>query len=93
MYPVHPPLAGRDDRDLSFEGDELGDEQERGLNGAYFLDSGGRAENCRFTGLREKVPGTISCLALRFLNDLPGAPLYSVREAGNTIRAATPASR
>jgi len=72
-------------RHLAFEGDQLADQQVRGLVGVAYYDSGGTVENCRFTGFREKVPGSTQAAALRFLNDLPGASLLNVRVAGNTI--------
>lgn len=74
-------------RDLCFEGDQLGDQQHRGMIGAYFLDSGGTVENCRFTGFRERVPNTVEwdCWALRFLSDLNSSPVVTARVIGNTI--------
>jgi len=73
-------------RNLTFEGDQLADQQVGyGLCGVAYYDSGGTVEDCRFTGFREKVPGSKQGAALRFLNNLPGASLLNVRAAGNTI--------
>jgi len=73
-------------RDLSFEGDHLADQQEHGMRGVEYLDSGGTVENCRFTGFREAGPVVERVGgALAVFHDLPGAPLYDFRVAGNTI--------
>ncbi|UCD52862.1 MAG: right-handed parallel beta-helix repeat-containing protein, partial [Phycisphaerales bacterium] len=72
-------------RGLTFEGEQLGDEQEDVFLGAYLLDSGGAVEDCRFTGFREKAAGQNGCAAIWVLNDLPDAPLLQMRIARNTI--------
>jgi hypothetical protein len=69
---------------LSFEGEQLADVL-NGLFGAYYVDSGGRIENCRFTGFRESIPGSNFSVALRFFNDLDNAPMVNVHVVGNTI--------
>lgn len=76
-------------KNVAFEGEQLGDQQgQESFVGAYYLDSGGSVENCRFTGFRERVPNTVvgeECCALQFFNDLNGASLLNVRVIGNTI--------
>jgi hypothetical protein len=85
----HTPVLGIKDSDvnlsqLTFEGEQLADAL-NGLFGAYYVDSGGRIENCRFTGFRESIPGSNFSVALRFFNDLDNAPMVNVHVVGNTI--------
>jgi Right handed beta helix region len=70
---------------LTFEGDQLADQNLPGLIGVYLLDSGGSVENCRFTGFRERIPGSNPAVAIQVYNDLPGASLLNVSVVGNTI--------
>ncbi len=75
-------------RGIAFEGDQLADQQDPetfGFSGVYYLEAGGTVENCRFTGFREKNPGTTGAFALRFWNDLAGVPLRQARAANNVI--------
>jgi len=75
-------------RGLTFQGDQLANEQAQGMMGALYLDSGGTVENCVFAGFRGAV-GLIgevtNSYPLVVWNDLPGAPLLDFRIAGNTI--------
>ena len=59
-------------KNLTFEGDQMTDQNERGIIGAYFLDAGGSIENCRFVGFREKTPNASETFseAIRFWSDL-----------------------
>ena len=72
-------------RDLTFEGDQLADQNVYGLVGAQFDLSGGSVENCRFTGFRERTPGSVSGHAIAFWNDYSGAPLFQAEVIGNII--------
>jgi len=77
-------------RGLSFEGDQLADEQPEGYDtrGVYIVDAAGVVEDCTFTGFR--VPGTDDelvreALAIAVFNDLSGAPLRTFRMTRSTI--------
>jgi hypothetical protein len=72
-------------RNLTFEGERLGDQQEDIFLGTYFLDSGGAVEDCRFIGFSEKSAGQNQCEAIWVINDLPDAPLLEMRIVRNTI--------
>ena len=72
-------------RGLTFEGEQLGDQQEEVFLGAYLLDSGGVVEDCRFIGFREKAAGQNGCAAIWVFNDLPNAPLLQMRVVRNTF--------
>lgn len=72
-------------RNLTFEGDQLGEQQEDIFLGTYFLDSGGAVEDCRFVGFRDKSAGQNQCEAIWVLNNLPGAPFLEMRIVRNTV--------
>ena len=72
-------------RNLTFEGDQLADQNDVELRGVDFDVSGGAVENCRFTGFREATPGSKFATAVVFWNGLSGADLLNVRADGNTI--------
>jgi len=72
-------------RNLTFQGDQLGDQQEDIFLGTYFLDSGGVVEDCRFIGFRGKTEGQNHCEVIWVQNDLSDAPLLEMRIIRNTI--------
>jgi len=72
-------------RGLSFEGDQLASQNAPALFGVNFDLSGGRVENCRFSGFREKTPGSVEGLAIYFWNAYPGASRYEANVSGTTI--------
>lgn len=72
-------------RNLTFEGDQLADQNAPGLCAVDFDVSGGAVEDCRFTGFREATPGSKFATAIQFWNGLSGANLLNVRVAGNII--------
>ena len=72
-------------RDLSFEGDQLADENAPQLIGVNFDLSGGSVENCRFTGFREKTPGTADGQAVKFWNARSSALRYAAKVSNTTI--------
>jgi hypothetical protein len=72
-------------RGLTFEGEQLGDQQENAFLGAYLLDSGGAVEDCRFIGFREKSAGQNNCAAIWVYNDLPNAPSLQMRIVRNAF--------
>lgn len=75
-------------RNLTFEGDQLADQNEPALLGVGFDLSGGQVENCRFTGFREKTPGSSSAdggLAIKFWNGYDNARRYVAKVSGTTI--------
>ncbi len=97
MLPALPPVDNQrcilriDDfsfvtiRDLIFEGDQLAGENAPELIGVNYDLSGGSVENCRFTGFREKTPGTAGGLAIKFWNGKSYASLYTANISGTTI--------
>jgi hypothetical protein len=72
-------------RNLTFQGDQLGDQQKDIFLGTYFLDSGGAVEDCRFIGFRDKSEGQNTCEVIWVQNDLSDAPLLEMRIVRNTI--------
>lgn len=72
-------------KNLTFEGEQLAEQNPGGFVGALFLDAGGSVEDCRFTGFREQNPGTNGAWAVIFWNDLPGASMKQMRVVGNTV--------
>jgi len=72
-------------RNLTFEGDQLADQNNVGLRGVNFDVSGGAVENCRFTGFREATPGSKFGKAIHFFNGLLGAALLQARVINTVI--------
>jgi len=97
MLPALPPVDNQrcilriDDfsfvtiRDLTFEGDQLAGQNAPALIGVNYDLSGGSVENCRFTGFREKTPGTAGGLAIKFWNGYSYASRYPATVSGTTI--------
>lgn len=59
---------------LWFEGDQLGDQQGGEFVGCFALDSNTRMVGCRFTGFRERDPGTNDAWAVKFQRGASGPP-------------------
>jgi hypothetical protein len=72
-------------KDLCFEGDQLGGENTYAMLGVTFDTAGGSVENCRFTGFRERTPGSVGGAAIRFWNGGNGATRYVANVSGTTI--------
>lgn len=72
-------------RGLTFEGDQLADQQGDALVGVLYRNSGATVEHCRFSGFREKIAGTIGGLALRVDMVAFGLPPYNVNITDNVM--------
>jgi len=72
-------------RNLTFEGDQLAGQNAPALIGVNYDLSGGSVEHCRFTGFREKTPGAVQGLAIKFWNGFSYASRYPAKISGTTI--------
>jgi len=78
---------------LTFEGDQLAGDQfdsltgqsAPGLRGVWIDGSGGSVEDCRFTGFRERTPGSSGSCAIFFWNGFDGADRYVAHVSNTTI--------